>query len=168
MQWDGESRITVRASQQLVRPTAHAKGIRADVVDMSRIRFPFSALVVVQAAHSVEEWVGHLWESFPPATFVTGVISADPAVGFLIINGTLVAFGVWCAVWPVRRGWRSAASLAWFWVVLETINGIGHPAWSLRQGGYTPGVLTAPFLLVVAVYLAHQLRSGARRRAQPA
>jgi hypothetical protein len=43
-------------------------------------------------------------------------------------------------------------------VVIETINGIGHPFWSLRQGGYTPGVLTAPLLLVLAIHLARQLR----------
>jgi hypothetical protein len=43
--------------------------------------------------------------------------------------------------------------------VIETINGVGHPLWSLRQGGYTPGVATAPLLLVLALYLAAQLRA---------
>jgi hypothetical protein len=42
--------------------------------------------------------------------------------------------------------------------VLEIINGIGHPLWSLREGRYTPGLATAPILLLLAVYLAHQLR----------
>ena len=31
--------------------------------------------------------------------------------------------------------------------MVEVINGIGHPLWSLRQGGYEPGLATAPFLL---------------------
>lgn len=117
----------------------------------------FSALVLVQAAHSVEEYVGRLWESFPPATFLTGLISSDREAGFIVINGALIAFGVWCILWPVRLDWRSARSLAWFWVVLQAINGIGHPVWSLRQGGYTPGVITAPVLLVLALLLAAQL-----------
>jgi hypothetical protein len=47
----------------------------------------------------------------------------------------------------------------WVWAVIETINGLGHPLWSLRQGGYTPGVATAPVLLVLALYLAVQLRA---------
>lgn len=129
---------------------------------MSRIRIGFTALVVTQAAHSIEEYFGRLWESFPPATFLTGLISQDHELGFLIINSALVLFGVWCAMWPVWKNWPSAQTLVWFWVFIETINGIGHPAWSLSQGAYTPGILTAPILLFLALYLAFQLRQGSR------
>jgi hypothetical protein len=125
---------------------------------MSRIQTTFGALVLAQAAHSIEEYVGRLWDSFPPATFLTGLISSDRELGFIILNAALVGFGVWCLLWPVRRAWPSAAGLMWVWVVIETINGVGHPLWSLRQGGYTPGVLTAPILLVLALYLGVQLQ----------
>jgi hypothetical protein len=117
----------------------------------------FGALVLAQAAHSIEEYIGRLWESFPPARFLTGLIPADPALAFLMLNIALVAFGVWCLLWPVRRNWPSASGLLWFWIVIETINGVGHPLWSLRQGGYTPRVLTAPILLALAVYLGWRL-----------
>ena len=110
-----------------------------------------------QAAHSVEEYVGRLWESFPPARFLTSLISQDVERGFIVIDASLVAFGLWCFLWPVRRGWPLAVPLAWVWVAVEIINGIGHPLWTLRQGGYTPGVATAPLLLALAVYLAFQL-----------
>lgn len=129
---------------------------------MSRITVAFGALVVAQSAHSIEEYLGRLWESFPPAAFLTGLISPDREIGFLVINGALVAFGIWCLFWPVRKNWHSAQPLMWFWVLIETINGVGHPAWSVRQGGYTPGVITAPILLVLAVYLAFQLRHAPR------
>jgi hypothetical protein len=129
---------------------------------MSHIKVAFAALVVAQAAHSIEEYLGRLWESFPPARFLTGLISTDHELGFIVINSGLVAFGFWCAVWPVREEWRSAASLVWCWIVLETINGVGHLFWSLLQGGYTPGVLTAPVLLALALYLASQMRNRAR------
>ena len=129
---------------------------------MSRFQVTFSALVVAQAAHSIEEYFGRLWESFPPAAFLTALISSDRAVGFLAINCALVAFGFWCLLWPVRRAWPSATPLAWCWIVIETINGVGHPAWSLRQSAYTPGVLTAPLLLVLALYLAVQLGRTSR------
>jgi hypothetical protein len=118
----------------------------------------FGALVLVQAAHSVEECLGRLWESFPPARFMAGLISADHALGFVIGNVVLVAFGVWCYVWPVRHRWKAAAALMWCWVAIEILNGIGHPLWSLREGGYTPGVATAPVLLLLAASLAIQLR----------
>lgn len=132
----------------------------------ARFRVAFGAIVLAQAAHSVEEYVGRLWETFPPARFLTGLVSDNPETGFLVINISLVAFGVWCVLWPVRRGWASAVPLAWFWVTIQMINGIGHPLWSVRQGGYTPGVLTAPVLLVLALNLAYQLRGLLPRNAR--
>jgi hypothetical protein len=124
---------------------------------MTRFQGAFGALILAQAAHSAEEYRGRLWESFPPARLVSGLVSQDLERGFLMLNICLVAFGLWCLFWPIRHGWPSAVSLAWLWVALEVINGMGHPLWSLRQGGYTPGIATAPLLLVLAVNLAHQL-----------
>lgn len=121
-----------------------------------RFQVAFGALVLAQAAHSVEEFAGRLWETFPPARALTRLVSSDLEQGFLVINVLLVAFGVWCFFWPIRRGWASAAGFAWFWIVIQLINGVGHPLWSLRQGGYTPGVATAPVLLALALYLAAQ------------
>jgi hypothetical protein len=132
---------------------------------MSRLHAAFTALVVAQAAHSIEEYVGRLWESFPPATFVTSLVSSDHERGFVILNVAIAVFGVWCVLWPVRRGWRSATGIVWGWVIVEAMNGIGHPTWSVLQRGYTPGVITAPFLLVLAVYLASQLRVQRRTAA---
>jgi hypothetical protein len=126
---------------------------------MSRIDATFGALVLAQAAHSIEEYRGRLWESFPPVRFLTGLFSSDREIVFISLNVALVAFGVWCLLWPVRRRWPAAVGLMWGWAVIETINGVGHPLWSLRQGGYTPGVITAPILLVIALYLGAQLRN---------
>jgi hypothetical protein len=128
---------------------------------MTRINGAFTALIVAQAAHSVEEYVGRLWESFAPARFVSGLISPDLEVGFIAFNAVFVALGVWCALVPVTRQWRSARNWLWFWVVVETVNGFGHVAWSLIQGGYTPGVLTAPLLFGLALYIASELRRHA-------
>jgi hypothetical protein len=129
---------------------------------MSRIQVAFSTLIATQAAHSIEEYTGRLWESFPPARVVTGLVSSDRELGFVVINTALIAVGLLCALFPVRQEWPSGHRLVGFWVGLETINGVGHLAWTLRQGGYTPGVLTAPILIAVAVYLGIQLRRGGR------
>src|SRR5512146_249783 len=115
---------------------------------MTRFQSSFLALVGVQAAHSVEEYVGRLYEVFPPARLVSGLISADLERGFIIFNIALVTFGLWCLLWPVRKQWPSAVPLAWVWVVIELVNGVGHPIWSLSQLRYTPGVATAPVLLL--------------------
>jgi uncharacterized membrane protein HdeD (DUF308 family) len=129
---------------------------------MARLDTRFGALVATQAAHSVEEYVGRLWESFPPARFLTGLVSSDREWGFIVINVTLVVFGIWCFLFPLRRRWPSAIVVAWIWVVIEVVNGVGHPLWSLQARGYTPGVVTAPLLLALALYLARGLRAGAR------
>ena len=123
-----------------------------------RIKLAFGALVLAQAAHSVEEYVGRLWESFPPARLLTGLVSHDREWSFVALNILLMAFGLWCLLWPVRREWPSAVYLGWGWVIVETINGITHPLWTLHERGYTPGVATAPILLVLAIYLGIQLR----------
>lgn len=124
---------------------------------MDRRQRLFGLLVLTQAAHSVEEYVGRLWESFPPAQLLTTLVSANQEVGFLILNIGLIAFGVWCFFWPIGRAWSSAASFAWVWVAVQTVNGVVHPVWSVAQGAYTPGVATAPVLLVLALMLAHEL-----------
>jgi hypothetical protein len=121
----------------------------------------FLALVLAQAAHSVEEYMGRLWEVFPPARLVTGLVSSDLERGFLVINAALVGFGFWCYFRPVRNGWHAARALMWGWVALELVNGVGHPLWAIRTGGYTPGLVTAPALLVLALALARRLRRTA-------
>ena len=130
---------------------------------LTQVRTAFGALILGQCAHSAEEYIGRLWESFPPARFVSGLVSADLERGFLLLNLAIVVFGLWCWLWPVRRGWPAALPLAWAWVVIEIINGIGHSLWTLRHGAYTPGVATAPVLLVLATCLGYQLRQTGRR-----
>jgi uncharacterized membrane protein HdeD (DUF308 family) len=125
-----------------------------------RLDASFLALLGIQVAHSVEEYLGRLYEVFPPARLVSGLVSQDLRRGFIIGNVVLVAFGLWCFFWPMRRRWRSAATIGWFWVTIELVNGLVHPLWSLRELRYTPGVATAPLLLVLALYLARQLRAA--------
>lgn len=124
---------------------------------VSRLKATFGALILAQAAHSAEEYFGHLWESFPPARLLTGLVSSNHELSFILLNVLLLAFGAWCFVWPVRHGWPVAVRLAWLWAVVEIVNGIVHPLWSLREGGYTPGLATAPVLLALGAYLAYQL-----------
>lgn len=125
---------------------------------MTRFQITFGALIFTQAVHSAEEYRGRLWESFPPAQFLTSLVSRDLQKAFLVLNILLVGFGIWCFVWPVLREWKIAIGLAWFWTTIEIINGIVHPLWSLSQSEYTPGLLTAPFLLILALYLMTQLK----------
>jgi Protein of unknown function with HXXEE motif len=128
---------------------------------MTRLKTTFLALIGVQTAHSVEEYLGRLWEVFPPARFVTGLLAEDRRVGFIVINIALFIFGVCSFIWPVRRNWPSASVIACVWIVIELINGAGHILWSLQARGYTPGVITAPLLLILALVLGWELKKEA-------
>ncbi len=94
---------------------------------MTRRQKTFLALIITQAAHALEEYLGHLYDVFPPARFVSGLISQDRERGFIIFNAALVIFGLWCFLGPLRRASPSAEPLAWLWVGIELINGLGHP-----------------------------------------
>ena len=125
----------------------------------------FLALVLTQAAHSVEEFVFALWEVWPLARFASGLVSSHIPTGFAVLNSAFVLFGLACYLGPVSRGWPSARSFAWIWVAVELANGIFHPALAMRAGGYFPGAATAPLLLVLAVALALGLRRDGGREA---
>jgi hypothetical protein len=123
-----------------------------------QIRATFAVLVLAQAAHSTEEYLGRLWEALLPPRVVSLVFSSDPQRGFLIANLLIVALGVWCLAWPVRRDWHIAPALVWGWAVVEIGNGILHPLATLVFQRYIAGVLTAPLLLAVALRLVYLLR----------
>ena len=118
-----------------------------------RDRWVFLALVLTQAVHSVEEYIFRLYEVFAPARFACSLFNDDPATGFIISNSALVLFGLGCYVFAVGPGHRSSRVWVWIWIIIQLINGIGHTVIALAQGGYFPGVATAPLLIGLALYL---------------
>ena len=123
----------------------------------SRTRLAFLILVLVQAAHSIEEYVFELYDVFAPARFVSGLVSDDLPKGFAVVNIGLVSLGIWCYLARVRPSHVSARLWVWLWVFLEGANGVTHPVIALVRGEYFPGVLTAPFLLAGSLYLGIRL-----------
>lgn len=117
----------------------------------------FLLLVLSQALHSIEEYVTRLWEVLVPARVVSGLLAYDPAPGFAIVNLSIVAFGLWCYLGPVRNGWKSARGFMWFWALLELANSIGHTIFAVGAGGYFPGLMTVPMLFVFSVILLLRL-----------
>jgi hypothetical protein len=117
----------------------------------------FLLLIISQTLHSIEEYSHSLWDVFAPARFISGVFSDDLSVGFSIVNMSIVAFGFWCYFGPVRHSWTSATVFAWFWVLLELGNSIGHSYLAINQAGYFPGLYTAPLLLILSCNLAFRL-----------
>ena len=121
-----------------------------------KIKIAFLLLVLVQAAHSIEEYYGKLWEVFAPAKFITSVISDDHARGFVILNTALFIAGmlIWLAI---VGNYPSAIIPVRVLTILEIINSVVHSVWAVVEGNYVPGVATAPILFILALYLVKQL-----------
>jgi hypothetical protein len=130
-----------------------------------RIRFAFLALLIAQAAHSIEEYAFRLYEVFAPARFVSGLISSDLRTGFIVFNVAFLGFGLFTFVVLLRKQSMAAVPLIWFWSVAEILNAVGHAAISIGEGAYVPGAATAPFLFATAVYLLFQVTRRPRLHA---
>jgi hypothetical protein len=129
-----------------------------------RSQLAFALVILAQAMHSVEEYVFRLYDVFAPARWVSGLFSADAAVGFAIGNAAIVLFGIWCYWFRVRSNHPGASGYAWFWACLELANGAGHLLFTALRGAYFPGVGTAPLLIASSCYLGATLAATAPSR----
>ena len=57
-----------------------------------KFKLGFLVLILVQGLHSIEEYIGKLWNVFPPATLLTSLISENLETGFLIANIGIFVF----------------------------------------------------------------------------
>jgi hypothetical protein len=117
----------------------------------------FLCLILAQAAHSIEEYCFRLYDVLAPARFISGLVSSNLALGFAIANGALVLFGLWCYLARVRKGHASGRGWAWFWAILEGVNGANHLMLAVGSRGYFPGAATAPLLLGLSLWLGWTL-----------
>lgn len=137
---------------------------------LSRLGTLYLLLGLAQASHSIEEMRTHLYEFF---WTVTGLLhSAVPGFPqfrmspetFATINMTLIA-ALLSTVPAVSAGRRWAVFLAGVVGVIEVLNGIGHLSGAVYFGGYVPGAVSAPLLLLLGIFLLRELaRPGALRR----
>ena len=129
--------------------------------DMSdNFKRTFLFLAIFQTLHSVEEYVFELWKHLYPARFLSNLVSDDLSLGFATINSAIVVL-IFCSYAALLRNPTPSMSIiAWFWAILETLNGVGHLWFGILSGGYFPGLYTAPFLLLLGGVLLRQLMAG--------
>jgi hypothetical protein len=113
----------------------------------------YAVAVVVQCAHLFEEYRTGFYRVFPP------VFGADPwsARRFLTFNFVwLIVFLI--AGFGLVRGRREAYLVAMFLAIGGgLLNGLGHIALSIREGGYFPGAYTGALALIVGILLTNRL-----------
>ena len=113
----------------------------------------YALAVVVQCAHMFEEYRTGFYRVFPP------VFGADPwsARRFLTFNLVwLIVFLI--AGFGLVRGRRGAYLVVMFLAIGGgVLNGLGHIALSIREGGYFPGAYTGALALLVGSVLTYRL-----------
>ncbi len=124
----------------------------------ARARSAFLGLVLLQAAHSLEEYAFRFYEAFPPARFVDELLPGLARPGFVAFNLLLVALGILSYGYIRKANAPRARLVLWIWIVVELYNGLAHMIWGVAAGGYNPGLASAVLLLALAGYLAYTLK----------
>jgi len=119
----------------------------------SNLRAMFLLLVILQAIHSVEEFIFKLYERFPPMRFLfqNALHLAKPA--FAISNALLVLIGLVCFYYWVQPARKGATVVVWIWITIESLNVVAHIVWAALIGGYNPGLVTGLLFVPVLIYL---------------
>jgi hypothetical protein len=123
-----------------------------------KIKVAFLMLIGLQALHSIEEVVFRFYELFPPMAFIyrDAPYLAKPA--FIISNAFLILFGLFCFFRWVRPAGKSAKTVVWFWIAIESFNVIAHLVWGAFIRAYNPGSATVLLFLPILIYLGYQLQ----------
>jgi len=123
----------------------------------NKVRISFLILIVLQALHSMEEYIFKIYEVFPPMVFLYRNAPQLARPAFIFFNVLLVAAGMICFLW-VRPGRRGARTIVWVWVVLESSNLLAHLVWAILIRGYNPGLITVIGFAPLVAYLSYQFR----------
>ena len=124
-----------------------------------RLERSFLAGLAVQCLHFGEEFLAGFHQRFPP---LFGLAAWSP--------GFFVAFNLfWIAVWllslaALRQGRRLALWPISFYVLAMLLNGVAHPVLAAMEGGYFPGLLTAPLAAAMGVWVGARLLASTRSR----
>lgn len=113
----------------------------------------------VQAVHFLEEAFTGLHAGLP------ALIGAPPIPLPLFVGFNVAWLVAWTASVPGLRARRAAALFAaWFLAIAGVVNGIAHPLLAVASGGYFSGLISAPVVGAICVWLGIRLRRATVRR----
>ncbi len=108
--------------------------------------------LLAQAAHFGEEYLTDFGTRFP----VRLGLAAWPQAFFVDFN--LLWLAVWVfAIVGLKARLRITMFPLWFLAIASVANGIVHPLLAVAGGGYFPGLVTSPLVLVAGVILFRRL-----------
>jgi len=120
--------------------------------NIKRIKTFYILGIVILGIHIMEEYLTGFQIKFP------GLLDYSWSDRQYIIFNSIWLLFFLLNVWGLYRKYRVAYFLVWFFAILAGIaNGILHPAISIVQGAYFPGLISSPILLVVGIALLKEL-----------
>lgn len=123
----------------------------------SKIQFTFLDLILLQAAHSAEEFVFRFYDRFPPMKFLYRGAPDLAGPAFLFANTILIMLGLACYFYWVRPGRAGARRVIWAWVIIESFNVIAHLVWAVMIRGDNPGLVTVTLFIPLLLGLSYRM-----------
>ena len=123
-----------------------------------KVRAAFLALILLQAAHSTEEFIFKFYERFPPMRIIYQGLPNLTKPAFAISNLFLFLIGLSCFYYWIKPERKGARTVIWVWIVMESFNAIAHFVWAILIRGYNPGLVTGILFVPLLIYLWHLMR----------
>ena len=112
-----------------------------------RIRYSVLALVILQAAHSAEEYFFGFYKFFTSFDYFATVPGLFIAVNALIaVSLTGAYFLIYKPEWQMK--------IILLFAIVEFWNGLHHILWCAVMGAYFPGAVTGFLLMIPSAYIA--------------
>lgn len=132
----------------------------------------FLLLGLAQALHSIEEIWFHLYDFAGKAAITASPIMSHfssfrmKADIFAILNIIIIVIILGSVpFFENRHLW--AVRFAWFWAIVEMLNGLMHMTVAIIFSQYFPGSLSAPLLLLIGSILLYRLGQDRKRESSP-
>jgi len=127
-------------------------GVVADKTELrATVRLAFVA-VLLQAAHFAEEWTTGFHRRFPE------LLGLSPWSTRFFVTFNLAWLAIWLlSLWGLSARRQAALFPLWFLGLGCVANGLAHPLFALRAGGYFPGLVTSPLVGLAGLLLLRRL-----------
>lgn len=113
------------------------------------IAYRYFIVTALLCFHLLEEYLTGFQTRFP-LLFGYGYAWSDAQ--FLSLNLAWLGILVLNGAWLLAKA-RLSYLLTWFIAIMGIANGLAHPLLSLQAGGYFPGLITSPLMLLAGLAL---------------
>lgn len=129
-----------------------ARTVTGDAMELRAAARVAVVAILLQAVHFAEELSTGFHQRFPE------LLGLRPWSTRFFVSFNLFWLAIWSvSAWGVTARQRVALAPLWFLSIACVANGLAHPSFSIRTGGYFPGLVTSPFLGVVGLLLLRRL-----------